>query len=134
MDTCRGRQGILVTDMTPCRVLRVGGVGMRRSEPVVVTDMQEPLTAVHRRMIRVRLVLMGVWILGWVAAGLVVTGPLAGTGPHTGWVAILIVVLTGPALWALNRLRELHRRPGTRTPVSRRAISGPAAPGAGRGR
>ncbi|MHA6793468.1 hypothetical protein ACVGVM_08090 [Pseudonocardia bannensis] len=86
----------------------------RRSRPapaVVVTDLREPLIAVHRRMIRTRVVLMAIWILGWAATGFVY---------RTGWLAILILVVTGPVLWLAVFLTGQRAAPGPRVPVDRR--------------
>ncbi|NMI00843.1 hypothetical protein [Pseudonocardia acidicola] len=100
----------------------------RRPEPAVVTDLAEPLAAVHRRMIRIRTVLMVIWILGWAATGFVW---------RTGWLAMLIVIVTGPVLWAAVFVHGTRRPPGRRVPVDlrRRAITGPgrAAPGGAAG-
>lgn len=96
-----------------------------RPAPVVVTDLREPLTSVHRRMIRTRTALLAVWILGWVATGFVA---------DTAWLAIAVLVVTGPVLWVAVWWFESRRRPGRRTPVGRPAIQGRAAPGAGSGR
>ena len=99
---------------------------------VVVTDLREPLAAVHRRMIRTRTVLMVVWILGWAATGFVY---------RTAWLALLILAVTGPVLWLAVWWNERRIAPGRRLPVGApgaedrdRGITGPAAPGAGAGR
>lgn len=89
---------------------------MRRASPnpVVVTDLREPLVVQHRRLIRRRLVLMVVWILGWAATGFVA---------DTAWLAIGLLVVTGPLLWVLVRLAVGRKRPGRReSPV--RALPG----------
>ncbi|WP_214370600.1 hypothetical protein [Pseudonocardia sp. H11422] len=103
----------------------------RRSRPapaIVVTDLREPLIAVHRRMIRTRTVLMAIWILGWAATGFV---------HRTGWLAMLILVVTGPVLWLVVFLAGRRTTPGRRVPVDRRrrALTGPgrAAPGGAAG-
>ncbi len=97
-----------------------------RAQPaVVVTDLREPLAAVHRRMIRTRTVLLGIWILGWVSTGFVY---------RNGWLAVAILVVTGPVLWSLVYAVEARNRPGRRVPVApqrHRAVSRPGeqAPG-----
>lgn len=93
---------------------------MRRSRPVVVTDYREPLVVVHRRMIRLRLVLLGVWLIGWVIAGLL---------HRTGWLATLILLLSGPGVWLVVLAVTEWRRPGRRVAVTprRRALEGPGA-------
>lgn len=101
-----------------------------RRRPVVVTDMREPLTVVHRRLIRRRTVLMVIWILGWVATGFV---------SDKAWLALTILFVTGPVLWWAVWLYHDIRAPGRREPVGRRAITappvrGPGAPGAGAAR
>jgi hypothetical protein len=106
-----------------------------RARPVVVTDMREPLIVLHRRLIRRRTVLMVIWILGWAATGFV---------SDTAWLALSILALTGPILWAAVWAHCARIQPGRREPVGRRAITGPIvaratgrereAPGAGAGR
>jgi hypothetical protein len=99
---------------------------VRRQPPaMVVTDLREPLVAVHRRMIRTRTVLMAIWIVGWASTGFV---------SETAWLAIGILVATGPALWIAAWIHQRQRRPGRRTPVGPRALTAPGAPGAGAGR
>lgn len=98
-----------------------------RRRPVVVTDMREPLVAVHRRLIRRRTVLMVIWILGWVATGFV---------SDTAWLALLILFVTGPMLWWFVWLYYSWNEPPPREPVGRRAVTGRTvrergAPGAG---
>lgn len=94
----------------------------RRGRPpaAVVTDLREPLAAVHRRMIRTRTALMVVWICGWAATGFV---------SDIAWLAIGILVVTGPVLWVLVWLRAQRHRPARRTPVPPRGLTEPAAPG-----
>ncbi|MFP5020342.1 hypothetical protein [Pseudonocardia phyllosphaerae] len=85
----------------------------RRREPVqVVTDLREPLVVEHRRRIRVRLVAMVVWIIGWVVAGAL--------WQH-GWLATGILLGSGPGIWILwwlvmpspahGRRRDVDPRP-----------------------
>lgn len=57
---------------------------------MVVTDLRESLAERHGRQIRRRSVLMVVWILGWAATGFVA---------ETAWLAIGLIVVTGPVLW-----------------------------------
>jgi hypothetical protein len=93
---------------------QTGAVRRRSPAPVVVTDLREPLVEQHRRLIRHRLVLMVVWILGWAAAGFVA---------DTAWLAIGLLVVTGPLLWVLVWLVAELQRPGRReSPV--RALPG----------
>lgn len=91
--------------------------------------MREPLVVVHRRLIRRRSVLMVIWILGWAATGFVY---------ETAWLALTILAVTGPMLWAVVWAHQQHNTPGRRQPVGRIAIegpiTGPGAPGAGAGR
>ena len=87
--------------------------------------MREPLVLVHRRLIRRRSALMVVWILGWAATGFVY---------DTAWLALLILAVTGPVLWVALWAYQAHTAPGRREPVGRRAITGPAVPGAGAAR
>jgi hypothetical protein len=89
------------------------------ARPVVVTDLREPLIDVHRRMMRARLVLMAVWIAGWIVAGVLY---------RHGWLATGILLATGPGVWVVYVAVESRRRPGRREPVTRR---GAAALGAG---
>ncbi len=91
------------------------------SRPVVVTDMREPLVVVHRRMMRQRLVLMVIWIIGWVVAGLL--------SPGHGYLATAILLVSGPGLWLVHYAWQSRFRPGHREPVTRRALEGPAAEG-----
>jgi len=98
---------------------------MRRPRPVVVTDMREPLVVVHRRLIRERSILLGIWILGWAATGFV---------HRTAWLALLILAVTGPMLWVAVWVHQQRTAPGRREPVGRPEIRGPGAPGAGAGR
>ena len=77
----------------------------RGPAPVVVTDMREPLVALHRRLIRRRLVLMVVWIAGWAATGFVA---------DTAWLAIGLLVVTGPVLWVIVWLVAEREQPGRR--------------------
>jgi hypothetical protein len=82
----------------------------RNPAPVVVTDLHEPLVVQHRRLIRRRLVLMVVWMLGWAATGFVA---------DTAWLAIGLLVVTGPALWVIVWLVAEQQRPGRREPPTR---------------
>jgi hypothetical protein len=67
---------------------------------VVVTGLREPLVLRHRRLIRRRLVLMVVWIAGWAATGFV---------HDRGWLAIAILIATGPLVWlAVWLLADRH--------------------------
>lgn len=99
---------------------------MRRSRPVVVTDLREPLAMVHRRMIRLRLVLLAVWLVGWVIAGLL---------HRNGWLATLILLASGPGVWLVVLAVTERRRPGRREEVTpRHGEPGPReleGPGAG---
>ena len=98
---------------------------MRRSRPVVVTDMREPLIVVHRRIMRARLVLGGIWLVGWVVSGLLY---------RTGWLATLILLVSGPGVWLVVVIVTERRRPGRREAVNpRRRALGPGGPGAGAG-
>ncbi len=85
-------------------------------EPVVVTDLREPLIVVHRRMMRARLVLMAVWIAGWIVAGALY---------RQGWLATGILLATGPAVWVGYFAVTARRTPRRRVPVTRAAL--PAA-------
>jgi hypothetical protein len=100
----------------------VAGVFHRRPAPVVVTDLHEPLYVVHGRIMRFRLVLFGVWLVGWVVSGLLW---------REGWLATAILLGSGPGVWLVIGLIRSGRRPGRREPVGRRALGGPGA-GAGR--
>jgi hypothetical protein len=82
-------------------------------EPVVVTDLREPLIVVHRRMMRARLVLMVVWIAGWIVAGVLY---------RHGWLATGILLATGPGVWVVYVAVASRRRPGRRVPVTRAAL------------
>lgn len=82
-------------------------------EPVVVTDLREPLIVVHRRMMRARLVLMVVWIAGWVVAGVLY---------RHGWLATAILLATGPGVWIIYVALTSRRRPGRREPVTPAAL------------
>jgi hypothetical protein len=84
--------------------------------PVVVTDLREPLIVKHRRMMRARLVLMVVWIAGWIVAGVLY---------RHGWLATGILLATGPGVWMVYAAVASRRRPGGRVPVTRAAL--PAA-------
>ncbi|RZT86964.1 hypothetical protein EV383_3869 [Pseudonocardia sediminis] len=92
----------------------------RRPDPVVVTDLHEPLIAVHRRQIRTRLVMMVVWIIGWIVAG--------SLWRH-GYLATGILLASGPGIWILWWLVMPRRGTGRRSPVPpprRRELPGPA--------
>lgn len=91
-----------------------------RERPVVVTDLREPLVAVHRRLIRRRTALMVVWILGWAATGFV---------SDTAWLALTILAVTGPVLWVAVWL-WFREEAGVREAPARALPAGPAA-GAG---
>lgn len=80
----------------------------RRPDPVVVTDLREPLIAVHRRQIRSRLVLMVVWIAGWVVAGALW---------RHGYLATGILLASGPGIWIVWWLVVPRRITGGRSPV-----------------
>ncbi|WP_297652763.1 hypothetical protein [Pseudonocardia sp.] len=82
----------------------------RRSPPVVVTDMREPLIVVHRRMMRVRLVLMVIWLAGWVVAGVLY---------RHGWLATAILLGSGPGVWMVWFAVRSRCRTGRREAVSR---------------
>lgn len=91
----------------------------RRPDPVVVTDLREPLIAVHRRQIRTRLVMMVVWIAGWVVAGALW---------RQGYLATGILLASGPGIWIVWWLVVPRRITGRRSPVPaprRRALPGP---------
>ena len=77
---------------------------------------------VHRRMMRQRLVLMVIWIAGWVVAGAVY---------RHGYIATGILLVTGPGVWLAYYGYRWWHRPGAREPVmrERRALGGPAAGG-----
>jgi len=96
----------------------VAGVFHRRPAPVVVTDLHEPLYVVHGRIMRFRLVLFGVWLVGWVVSGLLW---------REGWLATAILLGSGPGVWLVVALIRSGRRPGRREPVGRRALGGPGA-------
>jgi hypothetical protein len=96
----------------------VVGVFHRRPAPVVVTDLHEPLYVVHARIMRFRLVLFGVWLVGWVVSGLLW---------REGWLATAILLGSGPGVWLVVGLIRSGRRPGRREPVGRRALGGPGA-------
>jgi hypothetical protein len=86
---------------------------------IVVTDLREPLIVVHRRMMRARLVLLAVWIAGWIVAGVLW---------RHGWLATGILLASGPGVWIVHAGIEARRRPERRIPVTRAAL------GAGRDR
>ena len=88
----------------------------RPADVTVVTDLREPLTVVHRRLIRARLVLMAVWIAGWIVAGVLY---------RHGWLATGILLVSGPGVWVAYVAVASRRRPGHREPVTRAAL--PAA-------
>ncbi|MBW0101040.1 hypothetical protein [Pseudonocardia sp. KRD291] len=94
----------------------------RRPDPVVVTDMHEPLILVHRRQIRTRLVMMVVWIIGWVVAGALW---------RHGYLATGILLGSGPGIWILWWLVTARRPAGRRQAVTARApraLPGPHEP------
>lgn len=91
----------------------------RRNAVVTVTDLREPLIDVHRRMMRTRLVLMVVWIAGWIVAGALY---------RSGWLATGILLATGPGVWLVVWAAEARRRPGRREPVRSRAPRSLPAP------
>ena len=91
----------------------------RKPEPVVVTDLREPLVAVHRRLIRTRLVMMAVWIVGWLVAGALW---------RHGYLATGILLLSGPGVWVTWWWVAPRGPGGRRSPVGpprRRALPGP---------
>jgi hypothetical protein len=90
----------------------------RRPAPVVVTDLHEPLYVVHGRIMRMRLVLFGIWLIGWVVSGILW---------RDGWLATAILLGSGPGIWIIVGLFRAGRQPGRRVPVSRRALEGPGA-------
>jgi hypothetical protein len=100
------------------------------AELIVVTDLREPLIVVHRRMMRARLVLMAVWIAGWIVAGVLY---------RHGWLATGILLATGPGVWVAYAALASRRRPGRRLPVTmppprdgaRRRLTRAALPAAG---
>ncbi len=93
----------------------------RRRAPVVVTDLHDPLYVVHSRIMRRRLVLFGIWLIGWVVSGLLW---------RDGWLATAILLGSGPGIWLVVGLVRAGRQPGRREPVGRRALGGPGAGGA----
>ena len=95
-----------------------------RNRPVVVTDMREPLIVVHRRMMRERLVLLGIWLVGWAVAGVLY---------RDGGLATAILLVSGPGVWIGYAAWHEWRRPGPREPVTRRALPGPDGAGSGAG-
>jgi len=90
----------------------------RHPAPVVVTDLREPLVIVHGRMMRKRLILFGIWLLGWTASGVLW---------RDGWLATAILLASGPGVWLVVGAVTARRRQGHRIPVSRRALEGPGA-------
>lgn len=93
----------------------------RKPAAVVVTDLHEPLIAVHRRQIRTRLVMMVVWIAGWVVAGTLWRHGILATG---------ILLASGPGIWILWWTVMPKRAAGRRSPVTARpprALPGPGA-------
>lgn len=87
--------------------------------------MHEPLIVVHRRMMRQRLVLMVIWIAGWVVAGLF--------AESHGYLATAILLVSGPGVWLVHYAWRWWRRPGEREPVTRRAPGSRALGGPGAG-
>ncbi len=83
--------------------------------------MREPLVVVHRRMMRQRLVLMVIWIAGWVVAGLF--------AESHGYLATAILLVSGPGVWLVHYAWRWWHSPGHREPVTRRALEGPGAGG-----
>ncbi|ANY05168.1 hypothetical protein AFB00_01270 [Pseudonocardia sp. HH130630-07] len=77
----------------------------------VVTDLREPLAVEHGRRIRIRLVAMVVWIIGWVVSGLFW---------RDGWLATAILLTSGPGVWILWWLFVPRRTAGRRRPVDGR--------------
>ena len=90
----------------------------RRAAPVVVTDLHEPLYVVHSRIMRRRLVLFGIWLIGWVVSGLLW---------RDGWLATAILLGSGPGIWLIVGVIRSGRHPAGREPVGRRALGGPGA-------
>ena len=85
--------------------------------------MREPLVVVHRRMMRQRLVLMVIWIVGWIVAGALY---------RHGYLATGILLVSGPGVWLVHYAWRWWHRPGPREAVrapSRRALEGPGAGG-----
>ena len=80
----------------------------RKPDAVVVTDLREPLVAVHRRLIRTRLVLMVVWIAGWIVAGMLW---------RHGYLATGILLASGPGVWIVWWLVAPRHVVGRRRPV-----------------
>lgn len=72
--------------------------------------MHEPLIVVHRRLIRERLVLMAIWLVGWVVAGLY--------SSH-GYLATAILLVSGPGVWLLQYAWKWWQRPDPRAAISR---------------
>lgn len=101
----------------------------RRPVPVVVTDLREPLVLLHRRLMRRRAVLFLVWTAGWIVSGLLW---------RHGYLATVVLMVSGPGVWLAVWAWEQTRRPGRREPAAprRRAIAPVtpeerAGPGAG---
>lgn len=91
---------------------------IRRPAPIVVTDMHEPLIVVQRRKMRARLVLFGIWLIGWVVSGILW---------RDGGLATAILLLSGPGVWLVYCTVLEFRRPGRREAVTpRRKALGPA--------
>jgi len=90
----------------------------RRPAPVVVTDLHEPLYVVHNRIMRMRLLLFGIWLIGWAVSGVLW---------RNGWLATAILFGSGPGVWLVVGLLRSGRKAGHREPVGRRALGGPGA-------
>jgi hypothetical protein len=69
-------------------------------------------------MMRMRLVLFAIWLVGWVVSGILW---------RDGWLATAILLGSGPGVWIIVGLLRAGRQPGRREPVSRRALEGPGA-------
>ena len=98
----------------------------------MVTDLREPLHVVHGRIMRRRLLLGAVWLVGWIVSGVLW---------RDGWLATTILLGSGPGLWLVVGLLRATPVPGRREPVSPRAPGGralgaraPEGPGAGAAR
>ena len=75
----------------------------RRAAPVVVTDLHEPLYVVHSRIMRMRLVLFGIWLVGWTVSGILW---------RDGWLATAILLGSGPGVWVVVGLVRARQATG----------------------
>ncbi len=88
--------------------------------------MREPLIVVHRRMMRARLVLMAIWLVGWAVSGVLY---------RDGWLATGILLGSGPGVWLVYYAWRSRYRPGRREAVTRppRPALPPGRAGSGAG-